>query len=276
MLAWTANNGKIRSNFVKCPFLGAPVLGEYRYGPERWPVCLDRSGVHVPARLARCSRSPVRVRHRGAAALPCRAPRLCGLPRAVLCIFAAFHGRCFASLPRVQVHVPLYVADVVWSDFLYTHGVRFATVPGRPFQHFSHYSDQHLHDQRPSGWTRGTERLVLSDAFLRFADIIGPGARGDLDARGGNDRTQHAEADYRIGPRAHAGITPTGMFTNEARTKYGTTREARRVMQLAARRTGRTTKSTPHSLLGQDIFFSGTLREANSSANKKCKIAWHS
>jgi hypothetical protein len=130
-------------------------------------------------------------------------------------VFAAFHGRCFASLPPVQTHVPLYVADVAWSDYLYAHGVRFATVPARVFQHFPHYSDQHLFEQRPRGWA-GSKRLVLSDPFLRFADLY-------LDAEG----------MYRIGARAHAGITPSGLQTAEARTKYGTAKEARRVMQLA-------------------------------------------
>jgi hypothetical protein len=128
-------------------------------------------------------------------------------------VFALFHGRCFAVLPPALQHVPLYVADVAWSDYLYGHGVRFATVPAGVFQHFAQYTDQHLFDQRPRNWTGGGKRLVLSDAFLRFADL-----------------TREEAGTFTIGPRAHAGITPTGFLTAEARTKYGTAREARRLM----------------------------------------------
>ena len=87
--------------------------------------------------------------------------------------FWAMHGPQFASLPVPAVHVPLYLVDVVLSDWLFTSGgCWLRTLPDgifkRPPSSASATDDSHLSLQVPRSWDG---RLHLSAAYLRHAGL---------------------------------------------------------------------------------------------------------
>ena len=142
-------------------------------------------------------------------------------------MFTAFHGAHFALVPPPRQHVPLYVADVAWSDHLFSAGTRFLTVPGSLFRAFPGYTDEHLHAQRPTQWSK---RLTLSPAYMKYAGIRAfvPPAKKE-----GSKKLPKTQFFYR--PRARIGLTRSATMTSEALEKYGTRREVERQAMLAAR-----------------------------------------
>lgn len=141
-------------------------------------------------------------------------------------VFTAFHGSHFALIPPPQQHVPLYVTDTAWSDHLFSAGTRFLTVPGDLFRAFPGYSDEHLHTQRPTHWSK---RLALTPAYAKFAGI----RPVQLPVKEGSKKLP--KTLFQLRPRARVGLTSAAVLTNEALEKYGTRREVERQVMLASR-----------------------------------------
>lgn len=159
-------------------------------------------------------------------------------------LFAVFRGPCFAAAPKADTHTPLYVADVAWSNQLFNGGVRFATVPGRVFEMFASYSDEHLHDQRPRSWQK-TKAIALSAEYARFAGITISSRPPESSESGQGEKKESADdtQEFAVGPRATTGLTPFALQTDEAKQKYGSEREVSRVLaavnyKLSAQKTG--------------------------------------
>lgn len=157
--------------------------------------------------------------------------------------FALFHGSHFAKIPTCRDHVPLYIADVAWSDRMYNAGTRFATVPSKVFDTFD-FDDEHLQDQRPTRWRR---KLFLTAAYGRFAGIkITTSEDEDFaDHEVSSPRAHKASykdkykdkyvQEFRLLPRSKVGVTALALSTDEGVVKYGTKREIQRQLTLAAR-----------------------------------------
>ena len=169
--------------------------------------------------------------------------------------FTAFHGSQFAKVPKTKHYVPLYAADVAWSDHLFQHGTRFATVPGHLFNIWDDWDDGHLREQRPSRWKR---QLYLSSAYCKFAgikvkveqhkereDSSPDSSQGSDDEQGGGgggggggkrrSKQPTVSLSYSLLPRAKVGITNFAHKFEEGDVKYGTKREIQRQLVLASR-----------------------------------------
>ena len=154
--------------------------------------------------------------------------------------FWALHGAHFARLPvpGAAHHVPLYLADVVLSDWLFAGGGSvLRTLPYGIFSRPSplHSADAHLARQVPAGWDG---RLHLSAAFVAHAGLVRVlrstndtkeydhggqhgrvGEQGELRER---YRREGGEAvAFAVTARAQLGLTPSAAHTDEAAIKYG-------------------------------------------------------
>ena len=165
--------------------------------------------------------------------------------------FWAMHGAHFASLPVPTVHVPLYLVDVVLSDWLLTRGSSLLrTLPSgiftRPPSSIT-TEDAHLSAQVPRNWDG---RLHLSSQYLNYAGLARVNSRssyaGGCKSEEGDESRESQDSDrsafappseFVVTVRAQLGLTPHASLSDEAVVKYGSWRaeqQQRLVLQAAA------------------------------------------
>ena len=155
--------------------------------------------------------------------------------------FVAFHGPTFMNLRKAKKreYVPLYLLDVVLSDFLFSHGLYFFTPPYSLFSRKSYGNDKTLHYQRPKLWDR---KYLLSKEFCEFAGLkpevpereIRPHAiENQMSEKSLQERKRkQLKQRYFLTERAKLGLTSMGSKTEEYLDKYGTHSEFNRRRQI--------------------------------------------